>query len=218
MKATSVRREIFARDPQNRVAHLLRHPAVDAVTDNIVKAAVLGPKVGQALAAQIDVGESKGGDSLLALVDLPLRQVDAEKIGVGVTGRERNEIAPGRASEFKHAGAGEVGRRQLEDAGDRAEPRRMSLRKGMRDIRKIVIGSGVARNRGLHGRSEVSRHKQVSGAQRRFILHLARRICNVARFASRSSVENRLLTVFKRKSRSLTIFEEGKPRVRSRPT
>jgi methyltransferase-like protein len=30
-------------------------PAVDAVTDNIVEAAVLGPKVGQALAAKIDI-------------------------------------------------------------------------------------------------------------------------------------------------------------------
>ena len=104
------------------------------------------------------------GGLLLALVDLPLRQVDAEKIGVGVTGRERNEIAPGRAAELQNAGAGEIGRRQLEDAGDRAESRRMSLRKRMRDIRKIVIRRGVARNRRLHGRPEVSRHKQGSGA------------------------------------------------------
>ena len=134
------------------------------MTYNIVKTTVLGPKFGEALAAQIDIGEAKGGDSLLALVDLPLRQVDAEKISIGVTGRERNEIAPGRASEFKHARAGEVRRRELEDACDRAEPRRMSLRKGMRDIRKIVVGSGVTRNRRLHGRPEVSRHKQGSGA------------------------------------------------------
>ena len=134
------------------------------MTDNIVEAAVLGPKVGQALAAQIDVGQSERGDLLLTLIDLSLRKVDAEKIGVGVTGRERNEIAPGRASKLQNAGAGEIGGRQLEDAGDRAKPRRMRLRKGMRDIRKIVIGRGVARNRRLHGRPEVSRHKQVSGA------------------------------------------------------
>ena len=125
-----MRREIFARDPQNGVAHLLRHPAVDAVTYNIVEAAVLGAKVGQALAAQIDVGESERGDSLLALFDLPLRQVDAEKIGVWVTGRERNEISPSRASELQNAGAGQIGACQFEDAGDCAEPRRMVCGKG----------------------------------------------------------------------------------------
>ena len=131
---------------------------------NIVEAAVLGAKIGQALAAQIDVGEAKGGDSLLAFLDLPLRQVDAEKIGVGVAGRERNEIAAGRAAELQNACARKVGRLQLEDAGDCAEPRRIGLRKWMRDIRKIVVRSGVARNGGLHGRAEVSRHKQVSRA------------------------------------------------------
>ena len=152
------RGEIVARDAQNRLAHRRRHPAVDAVANDVVEGSVLRAQLRQALAAKTDVGKLQRRDSPQAIVDLALREIDPEKTGAREARSERDQIAAGGAAELEHPRGANGRRLESKEARRRGEPSGMRLRERMRFVGEVVVGGGVAGDRALHRGGEQLGH------------------------------------------------------------
>ena len=114
--------------------------------DDIVERAFAGGKFGEALAADLDVGQPQPGDAGLGLFHLPRGNVQAEEPRLGIERRQRDQVAARRAADFQHPRPGQRRGIDPEQAGDPGHPQRVGLRKGLRDIGDCVIFAGIAGN------------------------------------------------------------------------
>ena len=61
-KGDALRRQIIVKDRQHFVAHVSRHPGIDAMRDDVIKQAIVRPDVHDAGMAQRDVLQAECGD------------------------------------------------------------------------------------------------------------------------------------------------------------
>ena len=99
----SVWRKALRDDAQKRLAQRFSNPAEDPVTDDEIERAIRGVDLIETAHAEVDVGQRKPRDALFALRDLHRRKVDADKLGVGPGGSERNDVAACSAPDLKDA-------------------------------------------------------------------------------------------------------------------
>ena len=102
-------------DAQDSSAHMLRHPAVDAVADDIVEGFSGRAKVGDALLAQLDVFQPQGADALIARRDRHTGEINADQARVGIGGGDWTEIAARGSVKLKHPGGGKNRRLKPEE-------------------------------------------------------------------------------------------------------
>ena len=127
----AVGREVLAADAQDRVLNRRRHPAVDAVADDVVELAERSVDLRQVDRAQLDVARGPPPARPAALPHLHRRQVDAHRMRLRMARREGNQVAAGGASQFEHAGPRGLGRIQAEQEGDGLQVLGRGLGEGM---------------------------------------------------------------------------------------
>ena len=132
-------REQGAALAQDRLADEFRNPAVYAVGDDVVERAFAVVEIGHALAADLDVAERQAGDLRLGIGHLPCPQIDAEKPRLGEMERHRDDVLAAGAANLEHARRLYRRGRHAEQAGDRADTRRMGPGERLGDIGQFVI-------------------------------------------------------------------------------
>ena len=135
----AVSRQVLAADVQDRLLHRLRHPTVDAMTQDVVELAERLCHRHQILLEQFDVAQLQTLDTSAAVLNLRAGKIDSDRACLRIAHRERNEIAARRASQFKHARRAHVGRGKAERVGDCRQMFRRAVVIGKRVIRTIVV-------------------------------------------------------------------------------
>ena len=137
--------EALAADAQDRRARGFRHPAVDAVTDDVVETLAFEVKRGEVGLVDADVLELQRGDACLAVADMTLGQVDAVEAGAGETQGQRDDIAARGASQLQHARLRDGRGADAEQGGERRQSRRRRLGEGLGGVGDDIVVAGGGR-------------------------------------------------------------------------
>ena len=133
-------REYTLASGEDRLLHVGRHPAVNAVADDVVEpphGEIHAPNV---LIDELDVVHAEFPYPQTSVLDLRGRQIDSHRPRPGIGRREREQVARGCTTDLQHARGGHFRRLQSEDPSEGRKVSRRRLRVGKRLVRRLVVG------------------------------------------------------------------------------
>ena len=133
------RREVFAADAQDGLLDFGRHPAEDAVHDDVVELAEFGGDPRQVQRMQLQVGDAEIAQDLLALPDLYRRKIHADHLRLRIGQGERQQVAARSATQFQHACLRQWHGLHAIQVSRRAQVARRAVAEGFGSIGFVVV-------------------------------------------------------------------------------
>jgi hypothetical protein len=87
------------------LAHIGRHPGIDAVRDDVIECTIVNRNVCDAGMPQRNVSQAKRGDRSGSELDAPAAEINSDEFTIGVLIRHWDHIGADTAAQFQHAAA-----------------------------------------------------------------------------------------------------------------